>query len=332
MTEYLTLSNNYGSVGMIAHSHIRDDQAYLFRHGDYFERRGDSDNRFYTRAMDEKNNAHLITALSELPDEYIWDVVDDNYMVDVHAKMGIDRQLFTSLELVNSGLTIQEIDKVRCSVPSGSDWTSVPQPWQHRDAYLIGDGERFSVTLANKGQTNNKIDGAAFIYPLTKDGEWTNISNITIRSYANIQDTPTFNIDKRQAHLFLQNKDVDVNWNRGMDVYAVDSDTKFRVYQVPHSADSRHIVDDMAQKNGMLVNPMVLKIVDNGQPLAGPFNETISDMFKAKHKQTIIKPTSEEISHLYEYGCQVRNTQEDTEIASAISEIQLGEAIEISKL
>ena len=85
MTEYLTLSNNYGDVGMIAHSHIREDQAYLFRHGDYFERRGDSDNRFYTRTIDEKNNAHLITALSQLPDEYIWDVVDDNYMVDVLA-------------------------------------------------------------------------------------------------------------------------------------------------------------------------------------------------------------------------------------------------------
>lgn len=129
-----------------------------------------------------------------------------------------------------------------------------------------------------------------------------------------------------------QDKDADVNWNRGMDVYAVDSDTNFRVYQVPHSADSQRIVDDMASKNGMLVNPMVLKIVDNGQPLAGPFDDTINEMFKAKHKQTIIKPTSEEISHLYEYGCQVRNTQEDTEFASAISEIQLGEAIEISKL
>lgn len=129
-----------------------------------------------------------------------------------------------------------------------------------------------------------------------------------------------------------QDKDTDVNWNRGMDVYAVDSDTNFRVYQVPHSAYSQRIVDEMAQKNGMLVNPMVLKIVDDGQPLAGPFDDTINEMFKAKHKQTIIKPTSEEISHLYEYGCQVRNTQEDTEFVSAISEIQLGEPIEISKL
>lgn len=142
--------------------------------------------------------------------------------------------------------------------------------------------------------------------------------------------TPTRNGISVQS--ISQNKDVDVNLNRGMDVYAVDSDTNFRVYQVPHSADSQRIVDEMAQKNGMLVNPMVLKIVDNGQPLAGPFDDTINEMFKAKHKQTIIKPTSEEISHLYEYGCQVRNAQEDTEFASAISEIQLGEPIEVAKL
>jgi hypothetical protein len=48
-------------------------------------------------------------------------------------------------------------------------------------------------------------------------------------------------------------------------------------------------------------------------------------------KLVFIKPTSDEISHLYEYGCQVRNAQEDTEFASAISEIQLGEPIEIVK-
>lgn len=90
---------------------------------------------------------------------------------------------------------------------------TVPKPWQHKDAYIIGDGKIFSVTLAPQGETNKKIDKAPIVYQITNEGQWTDISNVELVDVAKepIDKAPTFQLEPADANRILDGKPVDVN-------------------------------------------------------------------------------------------------------------------------
>lgn len=115
---------------------------------------------------------------------------------------------------------------------------TVPKPWQHKDAYIIGDGKIFSVTLALQGETNKKIDKAPIVYQITNEGQWTDISNVELVDVAKepIDKAPTFQLEPADANRILDGKPVDVNWTRGLDVYLLESGNKVMMHQVPHEA------------------------------------------------------------------------------------------------
>lgn len=177
---------------------------------------------------------------------------------------------------------------------------TVPKPWQHKDAYIIGDGENFSVTLAPIGQTNKKIDKAPIVYQITDDGQCTDISNDQLVGLAKepIDQTPTFKLEQAEANRFLDGKSVDVNWVRGLDVYLLESGNKVMMHQEPHEA---HSLDKVLVRN-YLSQPRVTKLVNDGHALRGDMDDQLVDVFRHHFRQPTVKPTSDEADCLKTYA------------------------------
>lgn len=175
----------------------------------------------------------------------------------------------------------------------------IPKPWQHKDAYIIGDGKTFSVTLAPQGETNKKIDKAPIVYQVTDKGQWTDISNVQLVDLAKepIDKAPTFKLDKSEANRILDGKPVDVNWTRGLDVYLFESGNKVMIHQEPHEARS---LDKVLLRN-YLNKPHVTKIINDGHTLYGDMDDQLIDVFRNHFRQPTIKPTSDEVDLLKAY-------------------------------
>lgn len=177
---------------------------------------------------------------------------------------------------------------------------TVPKPWQHKDAYIIGDGKIFSVTLAPQGETNKKIDKAPIVYQITNEGQWTDISNVELVDVAKepIDKDPTFQLEPADANRILDGKPVDVNWTRGLDVYLLESGNKVMMHQVPHEA---HSLDKVLVRN-YLSQPRVTKLVNDGHALRGDMDDQLVDVFRHHFRQPTVKPTSDEADCLKAYA------------------------------
>lgn len=176
---------------------------------------------------------------------------------------------------------------------------AVPKPWQHKDAYIIGDGENFSVTLASLGETNKKIDKAPIVYQITDHGQWTDISNVTLLSLVEepVDKSPTFKLEKSVAKNILEGKSTDINWTRGLDVYLFESGNKVMMHQEPHEA---HSLDKVLLRN-YLNKPHVTKIINDGHALYGDMDDQLIDVFRHHFRQPTVKPISNEVDLLKSY-------------------------------
>lgn len=215
MTSFWTLSNRFNNPSLDDVDDINPSRAYQFRHGDYFEKiptpsvKGDT--YMYTRMSDNPEvNEFLRDIQLVVPEDMIWNIVDKNYKVDVFAEANIDSQLQSAYELLEQGLSKVEIENIRYQYDPGEDWTAVPKPWRSRDAYIIGKGDEYRITLAPRGEINNKIEKADVAYQLTDNGQWTDETNVAIVAYAprHIELGPTYEVPASRAEQFLRGKNV----------------------------------------------------------------------------------------------------------------------------
>lgn len=227
MTSFWTLQKGYDGASLDDVDDLSPSRAYQFRHGDYFEKipltSVNGDKYMYTRMTDNPEvNEFLRDVQLTLPEDMIWNIVDKNYEVDVLAEANIDSQLQSAYELLEQGLSEVEIENIRYQYDPGDDWTAVPKPWRSRDAYIIGKGDEYRITLAPPGETNNKIEKADVAYQLTDNGQWTDETNVAIVSYAPrpIEFGPTFEVSSLTAKRLMHDKDV-------LDVQLDESDLDF---------------------------------------------------------------------------------------------------------
>lgn len=214
MTSFWTLTKGRDGASLYDVDDLNPSLAYQFRHGDYFERLQQhpfSDKYMYTRMTDHPEVEEFLRDIQlVVPEDMIWNIVDKNYKVDAIADANIDAQLQSAYELLEQGVDPVEIENVRYRYEPGEDWTVVPKPWVSKDAYLIGKGDEYRITLAPHGETNNKIEKADVVYQLTDTGQWTDETNVAIVGYAPrpIEYGPTFEVPPTTAKQFLRGKDV----------------------------------------------------------------------------------------------------------------------------
>ena len=175
MTSFWTLQKGYDGASLYDVDDLNPSRAYQFRHGDYFERIStpsvQGDKYMYTRMTDHPEVEEFLRDIQlVVPEDMIWNIVDKNYTVDAIADANIDSQLQSAYELIEHGVDPVEIENVRYRYEPGEDWTAVPKPWRSKDAYLIGKGDEYRITLAPHGETNNKIEKADVVYQLTANG------------------------------------------------------------------------------------------------------------------------------------------------------------------
>lgn len=215
MTSFWTLQKGYDGASLDDMDDLNPSRTYQFRHGDYFEKipldslKGDK--YMYTRMSDNPEvNEFLRDIQLTVPEDMIWNIVDKNYKVDVLAEANIDAQLQSAYELLERGVDPIDIENIRYQYDPGEDWTAVPKPWRSRDAYIIGKGDEYRITLAPHGETNNKIEKADIAYQLTDNGQWTDETNVAIVAYAprHIELGPTYEVPASRAEQFLQTKNV----------------------------------------------------------------------------------------------------------------------------
>lgn len=214
MTSFWTLTKGYDGASLNDVDDLNPSLAYQFRHGDYFERLQQhpfSDKYMYTRMTDYPEVEEFLRDIQlVVPEDMIWNIVDKNYKVDVLAEANIDSQLQSAYELLERGVDPVDIENIRYQYNPGEDWTAVPKPWRSRDAYIIGKGDEYRITLAPRGETNNKIEKADIAYQLTDNGQWTDETNVAIVAYAprHIELGPTYEVPASRAEQFLQTKNV----------------------------------------------------------------------------------------------------------------------------
>ena len=215
MTSFWTLQKGYDGASLDDMDDLNPSRTYQFRHGDYFEKipldslKGDK--YMYTRMSGNPEvNEFLRDIQLTVPEDMIWNIVDKNYKVDVLAEANIDAQLQSAYELLERGVDPIDIENVRYQYNPGEDWTAVPKPWRSRDAYIIGKGDEYRITLAPHGETNNKIEKADIAYQLTDNGQWTDETNVAIVAYAprHIELGPAYEVPASRAEQFLQTKNV----------------------------------------------------------------------------------------------------------------------------
>ena len=214
MTKYWKLTHSYDGYELSVDDSIRTTEAYLYRHGDFFNKNETT----FRRAVDDFSTNTLLTmAQQKLSGELIYDIVDKTYKLDMFLNHGIDAQLNDALYLNLLGVSDSQISDIIYHSDSNSNWIDVPKPWETRDAYLVGTNNKYKITIAPVGETNKIIEKADVAYQLTSNGEWTNNKNIVITCEApSCVDAlhPTFEVRSFAAIEFLDFVAQETNTDR----------------------------------------------------------------------------------------------------------------------
>lgn len=81
---------------------------------------------------------------------------------------------------------------------------------------MVGKDDKYKITIAPIGNTNNIIKKADRVFQLTSNGEWTNDKNVAVISQAPHHvdaGHPTFEVNSRYAKNFLELVENDTNWS-----------------------------------------------------------------------------------------------------------------------
>ena len=203
MTKYWKLTHTYDGYEFTSSDLVSRYEAYLYRHGDFFNKHHETFRRAVT---DDTVNEFLTAIQANLSAEFIYDFVEKTYKMDMFLNHGIDAQLHDTLRLRLSGISETTISNTRYHSEFEDTWTDVPKPWSHKDAYLVGTKDHYKITIAPIGSTNKIIDKAEVAYQLTSNGEWTNSNNVIIiaESPSTVDAAhPTFTVRSQRAQHFL---------------------------------------------------------------------------------------------------------------------------------
>lgn len=223
MTKYWKLTHNYDGYELSVRDDISKQAAYLYRHGDFFSKQESTGEFFskhestFRRAVNDPSvNDFLTDVQQNLSGEFIYRLVEDNYKTEMFSNHGIDAQLNDALRLRLQGISEVSIANARYHSEFDDTWADVPKPWRNKDAYLVGKDDKYKITIAPIGNTNNIIKKADRVFQLTSNGEWTNDKNVAVISQAPHHvdaGHPTFEVNSRYAKNFLELVENDTNWS-----------------------------------------------------------------------------------------------------------------------
>lgn len=171
MTTYWKLSKNSMGGCDFRSTYVEPTARYLYRHEDYFDTR-DEEMTFRRRSDDEASTRLLEDVRDTLSSEYVYRLVQKNYKSDSVSEVSVDQLLEESVRLKKLGLSEVELSNIAYRRDDDESLMTVPKPWTNKDAYLVGTGANYRITLAPVGDTNKIIDKAEVVYQLTDNGHW----------------------------------------------------------------------------------------------------------------------------------------------------------------
>lgn len=195
---------------------VEKDARYLYRHGGYFDTR-DEERTFRRRSVDVSSTELLEDVRNTLSSEYVYNLVQNNYKSDDVSEVTVDKLLKESVHLKKLGLSEVELSNIAYWRDDDESLLTVPKPWTRHDAYLVGTGENYRITLAPIGESNKIIDKAEVAYQLTDDGQWVDERYVGIATLAGTKvdyQKPTFETSRYAVSKILNPQpDTSMNWD-----------------------------------------------------------------------------------------------------------------------
>ena len=108
-------------------TYVEPTARYLYRHGDYFDTR-DEEMTFRRRSDDEASTRLLEDVRDTLSSEYVYRLVQKSYKSDSVSEVSVDHIAYWR--------------------DDDESLMTVPKPWTNKDAYLVGTGANYRITLA----------------------------------------------------------------------------------------------------------------------------------------------------------------------------------------
>lgn len=147
MTTYWKLSKNSMGGCDFRSAYVEPTARYLYRHGDYFDTR-DEEMTFRRRSDDEASTRLLEDVRDTLSSEYVYRLVQKSYKSDSVSEVSVDQLLEESVRLKKLGLSEVELSNIAYWRDDDESLMTVPKPWTNKDAYLVGTGANYRITLA----------------------------------------------------------------------------------------------------------------------------------------------------------------------------------------
>lgn len=195
---------------------VEKDARYLYRHGDYFDTR-DEERTFRRRSVDVSSTELLEDVRNTRSSEYVYNLVQNNYKSDDVSEVTVDKLLKESVHLKKLGLSEVELSNIAYWRDDDESLLTVPKPWTRHDAYLVGTGENYRITLAPIGESNKIIDKAEVAYQLTDDGQWVDERYVGIATLAGTKvdyQKPTFETSRYAVSKILNPQpETSMNWD-----------------------------------------------------------------------------------------------------------------------
>lgn len=195
---------------------VEKDARYLYRHGDYFDTR-DEERTFRRRSVDVSSTELLEDVRNTLSSEYVYNLVQNNYKSDDVSEVTVDKLLKESVHLKKLGLSEVELSNIAYWRDDDESLLTVPKQWTRHDAYLVGTGENYRITLAPIGESNKIIDKAEVAYQLTDDDQWVDERYVGIATLAGTKvdyQKPTFETSRYAVSKILNPQpETSMNWD-----------------------------------------------------------------------------------------------------------------------
>ena len=172
----------------------------------------------FRRCSDDEASTRLLEDVRDtLSSEYVYRLVQKNYKSDSVSEVSVDQLLEESVRLKKLGLSEVELSNIAYRRDDDESLMTVPKPWTNKDAYLVGAGENYRITLAPVGETNKIIDKAEVVYQLTDHGHWVDDRYPAVATLGATKVThqrPTFETSRFAVSQILNPQtEVVMNWD-----------------------------------------------------------------------------------------------------------------------